>query len=95
MGVLATAFPPSRVRSACSDGVLTVEGSFGDEDPPTRQFDTCDLKILDSPVENVHEKARCLGARHGCKFRRGCQADAVRAEASPRTVLRRRAAFGA
>ena len=34
-------------------------------------------------------------ARHGSKFRRGCQADEVRAEASPRTVFRRRAAFGA
>ena len=31
----------------------------------------------------------------GPSFRVGCQAGAVRAEASPRTVLRRRAAFGA
>ena len=32
---------------------------------------------------------------HGRNFRDGCQAGAVRAEASPRTVLSRRAAFGA
>ena len=32
---------------------------------------------------------------HGPSFRVGCQAGALAAEASPRTVLRRRAAFGA
>ena len=36
-----------------------------------------------------------ITAPHGRNFRDGCQAGADRAEASPRTVLSRRAAFGA